>query len=98
MNRRCSLPDPKRKAGRPYKARFCFCGNEAGYAVQILWRTIGRGQRVGVRKIKLGGSVILCERCSRQFDLYARELEKTSVDTATAVRRRRSDPQPELFD
>ena len=89
---------PKRKAGRPYEARFCTCGTEAGYAVQVLWRTIGRGQKVGVRKMKLGRTIILCEKCSREFDLYAPQLERTSTETVTAVRRRRTDPQPQLFD
>jgi hypothetical protein len=88
-------------AKRPYVPRACACGSEALYAVQVLVRTIGRGQSKANRKIKLGEATILCGKCGRNADAFIEKLSHSSIAALDKVRRmRRSKPAPDapLFD
>ena len=74
-------------AKRTYRPRFCACGAEAIYAVQVLARTVGRGQSRATRKIKLGKAAILCGQCSRNANAFIEELGHSSLDALDQVRR-----------
>jgi hypothetical protein len=76
-----------RRHRRSYIARHCTCGAEASYAVQVLARTIGRGQSKGGRKIKLGRTVILCAECSRNATAFIEDLGRSSLEVLDQVRR-----------
>jgi hypothetical protein len=83
-------------AKRPYVPRACACGAEALYAVQVMVRTIGRGQSKANRRIKLGKATILCGKCTRNADAFIEKLSDSSMAALDQVRRlRRSQPAPD---
>ena len=72
---------------RRYSSRFCACGAQAIYAVQVLARTLGPGQSGQNRKIKLGKPSILCAECSRNANTFLEQLGNSSLDALDQVRR-----------
>ena len=69
----------KRPRGRlQYTPRPCaICSAEAAYAFNVLTRTVGKGQGQRTRKIKVGMTVLLCERCSRLGGLSRPSLQSS---------------------
>ena len=72
---------------RRYSARYCACGAQAIYAVQVLARTLGPGQSKGTRRMKLGKPSILCAQCARNVNAFIGELGCSSLDALDQVRR-----------
>jgi hypothetical protein len=70
------------RRGRPYVARFCACGEEAIYAVQLVVRTLGPGSRAN-RKAERGHTILLCGRCAR--DAYGTTVEPLFRDGSGCV-------------
>lgn len=86
------------KRPRFYRPRVCACGADATYAVQVLARTIGPGQSMANRRIKLGKSTLLCDRCSRDAGEFIEDLGRLGIDTLDQVRRPRPVQGSPLFD
>lgn len=80
MNNRSVAPGP----GRPYVARFCTCGAEANYAVQVEVRTLGPGSRAN-RKVRLGKTAVLCGVCVLDPHAYTDQLNDSARDAARRV-------------
>ena len=74
------------RRGRPYIARYCSCGAEALYAVQVLARNVGPGSGA-TRKIKPGRVALLCGQCSRNVNAFIEDLGSSSVEALNRVRR-----------
>lgn len=90
--------DNRPGAKRPYQPRACACGAEAIYAVQVMARTLGRGQSKANRKIKLGTAAILCGQCSRDVNTFIEALGRSGVGALDQVRRPRPIEGAPLFD
>jgi hypothetical protein len=84
--------------GRPYIKRFCSCGAEASLAVQVLVRTVGRGQYGNNRTVKMGGVNLLCERCSRAAVVHESRIAEASLEVTSSVTTRPPDSGLSLFD
>ena len=67
------------RRGRPYAARFCACGAEALYAVQVLVRTLGPESRAN-RKVKLGQTKLLCGKCLQGVPAFPDQLSDSAGD------------------
>jgi len=90
----------KRPRGRlQYTPRPCaICSAEAAYAFNVLTRTVGKGQGQRTRKIKVGMTVLLCERCSRDSADYLGPLCKAANESFVHVRRPAQESSFSLFD
>lgn len=85
--------------GRPYSPQPCVvCKCEAQVACNVLSRSVGRGQGMNTRKIKLGSTVRLCGRCSRNVSLFIDHLGEAANDSLRFVRRTQRHSGPSLFD
>jgi hypothetical protein len=91
-------PKPLRGFVNVYHPRPCkVCGNEAAYAVNVMARTVGRGQGRRTRKLKLGVTVLLCESCARS-DNRLDHLDESAVDSFSHVLRPSIPNGPGLFE
>lgn len=94
------MPSKIETRGRPYVVRYCACGGEALYVVQVLGRTVGKGQGRRTRKIKLGESIVICEQCARRFGEteHVCSLTDTTEEVLKIIRRQRVGLGPSLFE
>jgi hypothetical protein len=74
-------------ANNQYTPRYCSCGAIAGYAVQVLARTIGKGQGQRTRKMKLSTTRLLCAECSLKIPHLEGELGVAGFEALKFVRR-----------
>jgi hypothetical protein len=65
---------------RRYSIRYCACGAQASYAVQVLARTIGPGQSKENRQIRLGSTADLCSRCALDAKAFVNQLGDSGFD------------------
>lgn len=86
-----------RCAGRSYRPRYCSCGAEAFYVVQVSARTLGPGSRAN-RKVRLGKAAILCGECSRNLNAFVGELESSTLEALDQVRQPQKIQGNPLFD
>ena len=86
-----------RRRGRPCVKRDCICGSRAIYAVQASIRTIGPGQSLSNRHIRLGLPTYLCAECVRKaarppaFFSQLEESVQSGIDRVMSGERR---PKP----
>jgi hypothetical protein len=93
------LPTGKWKRPRDYVARRCvLCGSDAGYALQVLTRTVGLGQSRRNRKMKMGSTVLLCEGCAGDLKAYSDIVSTAAKESLTHVQRRRPNLSAPLFE
>jgi len=83
------------RRGRPYVARFCRCGAEAIFAVQVLVRTLGPESRAK-RKIKLGKAQLLCGQCVHDVHAYTDQLSDLACDAIKSPFRARDTDKAHL--
>jgi hypothetical protein len=70
---------------RRYSARYCACGKQASYAVQVLARTLGPGQSKGTRQLRLGKTAFLCANCSRDAKAFVAQLGDSGSDAIEQI-------------
>ena len=81
------------------RVRACACGAKATYAVQVMARTIGPGQSGENRRIRLGKTSVLCDQCSREVTVFAKQLGESVYDAIDRINQtaRATTPTPLLF-
>lgn len=77
--------------GRPYVPHFCTCGGEALYVVQVVGRTVGKGQGRRTRRMKMGVCIKMCEQCARRFSQtnHVGSLADSTDEVLKEIRRQR---------
>jgi hypothetical protein len=84
---------PATRLPRRYSARYCSCGAQASYAVQVLARTLGPGQSKGTRQLKLGKTAFLCGNCSRDAKIFVAQLSDSGSDALERINSERFSQQ-----
>ncbi len=70
---------------RRYSARYCACGAQAIYAVQVLARTLGPGQSKDNRRLRLGKTGFVCGRCSADAKAFVTQLGDSGTDAIQQI-------------
>lgn len=68
--------------------------------MQVLGRTIGKGQGQRTRKLKLGTTIIMCEQCAKRFakTQQSAALADEAEKVLNTICRKRVETSPGLFD